>query len=260
MQSNHSDYDDASLDPAQGADTGPESIEQDPAQMPLNLATGGGDEAIPGLEEHSTFGQNKGINGFLLILLLLIIGGGTLWVMRMSGAMESSDPDLASAEKKINQALQRFGQNGEGNRPLKELFSETNEAISVFANDPVKSQINLGNVKKNPFELTGGEKNSKTVSNSGPTAEEQRRRERAMRLQELRRKAEQLELQSLLSGGEKSMAVISGEVVGEGDNVGPFTVSAISPYGVRLKAEGNTYTIRINPSKKNNNKSRRFRR
>jgi len=238
-------------------------VEQDPAQMPLNLATGSGaEESIPGLEEHSSFGKDKGINGFLLVFLLLAVGAGAIWVMRMSGAMDSSSPDLSDAEKRINEALQRFGDEGQSERgPLKKLFADTNEAITVFSEDPVQNQVDLNQVQKNPFELNAGQEPEETERDqpSGPSKEEQRRRERAMRIQALRNKAEGLELQSLLSG-QKSMAVISGEVVGVDDAVGPFTVHAISPYGVRLKAAGKTFTLRMDPSENSDSSSRRLRR
>ena len=262
MQSNYDPEDNANLDTPQHAGNGePDPVEQDPAQMPLSLSSGGGaEDPMGGMEDASAFGKDRGINGFLLLILLLAIGAGTLWVMRMSGAMESSDPELASAEKRINRALQRFGEDGKAKQPFKKLFADTNEAISVFSNDPVKSQIDLDNVQKNPFELPGRDKEkTEDTGSTGMTNKEKAARARELRLEALRRKAEQLTLQSLLSG-KRSMAVIDGKVVGKGDTVSEFEVTAISPYGVRLKAAGETFTLRLNPSKESNAPGRRRRR
>ena len=65
---------------------------------------------------------------------------------------------------------------------------------------------------------------------------------KAERLKQIKAELEGLKLQSLLSG-RKSLAVINGKVYNDGDNVGSFTITAINPTGVRLTADGNTYTL-----------------
>lgn len=233
------DEESAEIPAGVGPDTDGEG--ESPAEIPLTGSEDGFGEDFDafGIDD-SGAGSKSGVPaGVLLLGVVLAIGAGTLYFMRIGGnAGAADDPSAAAAEKTIEEALARLSNEPEARAELQSLFQDADQIVSVFTDDPASNQIAPDKLKKDPFELYVTNKPAEDESDSGPSAELQRQRQ-------LRAQFEKLKLQSLLSGATP-MAIISGETVREGDEVGPFKVRSISPYGVQLAAEGNTYTLRMN--------------
>jgi len=235
------DFEDETQDQTTGQVMPPE--EDAPTSMPLGI---GGDaplgESPLGLESSSGAKPNTGkTQSALIMLLVLIVAGGTLWTMRVTGGVEKMDSSVSVAEQKIEQALAKL--KGESkDSPLEqdnlnELFGDTEQVVAIFEDDPTKKQINVDNLSKNPFELVVTNKKddqTETVSAIDRLKDE--------RNKELKRELGKLELQSVLSGATP-LAVISGKVVRVGDTIGSFDVVGITQTGVKLSAESNRYTL-----------------
>lgn len=189
----------------------------------------------------------KSNHGALLIALVLAIGAGSLYAMRMAGGAMSGDGTIAEAEQRVEMALARLaGKENDGPDTdagrLAALFKDTDDVLAMFANDPTAKQVKVEQLQKNPFELTVVRKVSPD-SKDVETVD----REQELQMKRIRDELQRMDLQTIMSG-RVPMAVVSGKVVREGDQFGSFTVTAIRPQKVELSAEGNTYTLTMKES------------
>src|SRR5688500_870346 len=82
----------------------------DGSQMPLGL---GGEAGANGFESASVdSGPKRSINGFLMLVIILAVGGGGLFAMRMGNLIGPQDASAQATEKKIDEALKRFAVSG----------------------------------------------------------------------------------------------------------------------------------------------------
>jgi hypothetical protein len=216
--------------------------EDDPVQMPLGLGPVDGDLGADLSGAAEAMGPGKG-RGALLLVGVLLVAAGTLYGMRLTGGVDAHDAQTADAEKKIDQALKRFGAaDGSSVDPairqnIDAIFKDTETVLAKFGEDPTSKQVGLDHVQKNPFALV------LIKRESGPTAAVQAiDKVKEQRLKELRKELESLNLQSLMNG-KVALAVINGKVTREGDVIGSFTITSIAPSGVKLAADGNLYTL-----------------
>ena len=221
-----------------------DAIADSDAQLPLSMIAGENDAAaMPSFD--ASFAQKKSsMGGMMLIIMVLLIAAGVLGVMRMTGGVAGADKSLAEAEKKIDQALKKLAGTSEpGAAPaagIEAIFKDADSVVTMFASDPSQKQVAPEQLQKNPFELFVAAKPAGGTSDSAAAIDKMK----AERLKQIHKELEDLKLQSLLSG-RKSLAVINGKVYNEGDMVGSFTIVSISPSGVRLTADGNTYTLQM---------------
>lgn len=223
----------------------------DPNAMTLNMIAGDGGGDVTGFEDFSP-PKKSGSTGMLVLLLAVVVGGGALWAMRMAGSDEPVAAGGTEAEQKIEAALQRLSaQQGDGSADATEatrhaldmLFKDTDEVIAMFANDPTRNQVGLEDLQKNPFKLLVPRSESDSDEPEATPVDEAERA-RQQRLAELENERSRLKVQSVLTG-DPSVAVINDRVVQVGDEVGSFTVSSIGQQGVRLSAEGQTFTLKL---------------
>ncbi len=211
-------------------------------QMPLSMLTG--DQPLEGAGgfDNSAFAEKKsGLSGPALLVVLLIAAAGVLGAMRMTGGVPTADASIAEAERKIDQALQKLAtpaKAAQTNNKIQALLDDTDSIVTMFANDPSRKQVTVDQLAKNPFELFLVRKTEEAADPSAKVMDKLK----AERLKKLKDELAKLSVQSVLQG-RTSLAVVSGKVVREGESLGSFTVTQIGPFGVRLTAEGNTYTL-----------------
>lgn len=219
-----------------------DELTQADAQMPLSMLTADGEvPATPSFD--SSFAEKKSsMGGMMLLAMVLLVATGVLLAMRMTGGVAAMDTSIVAAEKKIDEALKKLSGQKAADAQAQQidtLFKDADAVVTMFASDPSQKQVTPDDLQKNPFEMfivakPGAGGNSDTAAAIDKM--------KAERLKQIKAELEQLKLQSLLNG-RKSLAVINGKVYNEGDVVGSFTITSISPSGVRLTADGNTYTL-----------------
>ncbi len=237
------------------------TVEDDAAQMPLNMLTGTGGGGGPRSENAApTIGDtgedfswvdaqpkkrssaNK--RGLMLLLAVAVIGGGVLYGMRLVGGSETRDPAADEAAKKIESVLAELANKssaGASNTNVNAMLQDSDKIISLFAADPTKKQIEVDQLQKNPFEIFVPR--AETVPGApAPAIVDAVDRVKEEKIRKIKLELETLKLQSLMSGNPP-LAVVSGKILREGDPIGPFVIAAIKPTGVTLTAEGNTYTL-----------------
>jgi hypothetical protein len=211
-------------------------------QMPLSMLTS--EQRVDGAAgfDSGAFAEKKsGVNGAMLLVVLLIAAAGVLGAMRMTSGVPTTDASIADAERKIDQALKKLAtpaRAAETNGKIQALLGDTDSIITMFANDPSRKQVSVDQLAKNPFELFVTRKAGSDTDPNVKVIDKLK----AERLKKLKDELAKLSVQSVLQG-RTSLAVVSGKVLREGDSVGSFTVTQIGPFGVRLTADGNTYTL-----------------
>ena len=105
--------------------------------------------------------------------------------------------------------------------------------------DPSKKQVSLEQVQKNPFVLHSLPTGQEETAVPAISREEQQRQ---LMLQRFRQELGGYELQTIVEG-RTPMAVVSGNVVKRGDDLGSFKVVAIEPQRIVLTVDGNFYQL-----------------
>lgn len=222
---------------------------QDESDKSLSLM--GGIVRPEGLPEMDEFGLDSGkpqrkvlTQGTMLMLLVFVIAAGTLWGMRLSQREAAASKSSKEVEKKIDDALKKFGAATGPQAPMNptdidKILEGTDAIVEVFATDAVQRQVPIEQIKKNPFVLPifGS-------AQSGPDPLEMEGMA-AMRQQEtLRREMEGMKLQSIVLGAVP-VAIIDGELVQVGQHLGSFVVRRINQMSVDLEFGGQVLVLKM---------------
>ncbi|MFG0275549.1 MAG: hypothetical protein ACF8QF_10870, partial [Phycisphaerales bacterium] len=187
------------------------------------IAEEGADDPLAGMSGGQA--GRSGVGGGMLVLLgVIVVAGGTLFMMRKYG----QGPGVSIADVKIDYPLgQQPGADGDHKRVLDDLKT-IDETVP----------IPLVEVRQNPFEMVGEAPDAEEVVRTGETEADRLRREAEARRARVQAAFEKLQLATVLSGSSP-VARISGETVRVGDTVGEFfTVVAIHDRSVDLRADG----------------------
>lgn len=218
----------------------PSAEDESQHTMPLlgALGGGGGASASAGDDDlaFDSADENKRIatQSALLIAIVAVIAGGVLFGMRLTTG--GNTVQAATEQLSIVQSFIRKADNPELVDPndaqhpknLAGMFADTDTIVSKIATDYPEKAVPLEEVQKNPFELIY----IASADEANPTdfAEKQR----IETLRRLEGEFRQLELQSIMGSGRRSVAVIDGEFYRLGARIGSFRVAGIKAGRVGL--------------------------
>ncbi len=210
----------------------------DEQQEPQSLSLLGGVAQADDLDEFEDLddaGQSKwsGRGATVLLLVLVLVGAGLLYGMRsMQGDL--SQGVAGEVELKIERALAKLNdpENMSEDDPLRPtnltaLFESTEAAVSMFAADLTEQQVPVEYIKQNPF----------TFSDSDAPAATNRDGAREQWRQDVQQQAGRLNLQSVTRGQRGPIAIIDGQFVRPGEQVGPFLVTEIKPEQLKVELQ-----------------------
>ena len=217
--------------------TAPELDEQESA-APLMSAMNQDRSIEDDLAEHSSEAEQKRIatQSALLIAIVAVVAGGILFTMKVSTGGQAATASAASMAK-----IETFLQKAEQPELLSETdpmhpknleaMFETSAIVQKIATDYSEKGVEIDELQKNPFAMVGPAKKEAAVADTSEA-------DRTRRLGELRREAEDLDLQSMMGSGSRSVAVIDGKFYRVGDQLGSFKVARMAPGKVLLVPEG----------------------
>ncbi|MCC6581604.1 MAG: hypothetical protein IT440_14320 [Phycisphaeraceae bacterium] len=183
--------------------------------------------------------------GTLLLLLIVVIAGGTLYAMRQSTRGMWGDVVSTDVEAKVEAALARFAGHPEAGAKVGAWFEDSSVFVRLFDYDVAQRQVPLEQVRKNPFRLVLAAEPARSVR---PGDDNQAKTQaRAQRKQKLELELKTYNLQTVMRG-RIPVAIVSGQFVRQGQSLGSFTVKAIDQMSVRLEADNEEYTLNMNTS------------
>lgn len=167
-------------------------------------------------------------SGMLLLVLVVILGAGGIYGMRISGAKISVGAAANQFEQKVDQALKRLSSpataavDPASRDNVKTLLRDSDAIMQVLDSDPTELQVPVSHVKQNPFVLLGESKPAATTAKSEDNGDKTRKAE----LDKLDREAAGLALQTVMRG-RVPLAIINGEMYQAGQSVGSFEIARI---------------------------------
>lgn len=191
---------------------------------------------------------------FIVICFVVALAAGSLLIMRKAGAINLVQTVMAQ-ELLIEEALARMqtaqeDMDGDSDSALASMFNNADDVVQLFLDDPTSRQVPLENVAKNPFKFVqmAGESHDTGPEHADQAAAGRMQlQQKQQRQRVLHDELSRLTLQTVMTGSFP-MAMISDQVVREGDRVGSFMIASIKPRAIELVAEGNTYTLWMNES------------
>ncbi len=192
---------------------------------PQNAAAGEGPEA----QEYLTVAANSQSlrRSTMLVAILVVIGLVCLLVMiRRSQPQAAAATENQGDQTKIEAAISRLT----GVRS--EMVGRADEIVKKFYEFSDVTQVRVGELVKNPFEVEGF---SKDLSKAGASAEDPQAQAELIRRQRLQQQASTLKLLSIMrseQGGTSCM--INDQILRQGDAIGGFLITRIGTNFVEL--------------------------
>jgi hypothetical protein len=201
----------------------------------LASALGNGETAfVTGAEE------KKPINRTLLAIAgAMILGGGALYYahVRQGPAAASAAPVMSTADAK--KRISQFLDNGNGNvKVMEQMLHNTEKVVQQFAKYPSVTQVPLGELKTNPF------RQSSATPKDESTDPDLKKKLEAQRQAALKN-VQNLQLQSVMKGEQRSTCMINNTLYREGQTVDDFFIEKINPNSVVVRSNEYRFELRM---------------
>ena len=200
------------------------------------------DGNVEGEESFSFESDSKPRNTTALLFLgLLMIGGGTLYVMRMKGGPQAAaaSVETTAAVETINQFLTEGDKNI---LAMREMLKNTEKIVQQFVSAPTVPDIDL---MTNPFKLRKGDGQKDAAAESEAARQKRLAAEKDAEKKEIVKAVGDLRVQSILNGRTPT-CMINSKMYVEGQEVGGFTLEKIKPESVIVKQKEYKFELRIN--------------
>ncbi len=172
-------------------------------------------------------------------LMIGLYGTGILGVYLLS---LRTGPKAASAEEQATTAKVEVLLNMDRDANAQPKLDETASVVDTFYYEAEQRQIPLRLLVGNPFLYVPpgiGDPNEEDPNVSVTRTDKEKERERMMAV------ARSLQLQSVLSKGERAMAIISGNLVAEGQSINGWTVKSIQSKEVFLEWKDEKFVLKM---------------
>jgi len=193
-----------------------------------------------GYEEKPMRTGNPAARGNMLLVGLLAAGIAAVFFLSTRQGPEAASASTELAEKKVDLALAEFSKAkaAVGNKDTKKA-----RVLAILNYKMAERQIPSEYVRGNPFAFVPP--GAQTVD-SGQSQEDGARAIAARnQLSSAMSAAKNLELQSVLTGGSKPIAIISEKLLREGQTIDGWTVTEIRPRRVRLQWKNHTHVLNL---------------
>jgi hypothetical protein len=197
----------------------------DDAPVDAILDDGTGDTAFVATEEKQPIGKGT----VAMFVILALAGAGTYFMYLRTGPQSAT----AATDPKAQQVITRYMTDREKNLAgMKKMLRDTETVVKQFLKYPSVQQVPLADLTGNPFRIAvSGEK---TTASLNLDAERERKKREEERLAVLHA-VNNLQLQSVMSGGARSSCMINNALYTEGQQVEEFTVEKVSPNSVIVR-------------------------
>ena len=176
------------------------------------------------------------LNGNLGLLLMFAAGIGAIYLLSLRKGPASATADLRTAELQVDEAISRFGLRGDAKT------TSASAVVSQFYLQTKQRQIPADQLGQNPFVFRMPNQPVVTPEDAGQTkADEEVEKADAEAMEEVRL----LQLQSILSGANGATAMISSNLLTEGQKIRGWTLTKIEGDRVILQFKENQHILRL---------------
>ncbi len=171
----------------------------------------------------------------VLLAVVFVAGVGSLYLLSRGGTPEVASADQKLAELRVDSALPQL-------LKLSAKSDRAMEVVNTFYYQAKQRQIPMSNLKSNPFVFRPPWPLKATTLPKGtprPAAKVEKKPQ-----QELE-DVKKLVLQSVLVGSREPMAMISNNLLTEGQKISGWTVTRIEPRKVTLTWQDKTYVLQM---------------
>jgi len=176
------------------------------------------------------------LNGNLGLLLMFAAGIGAIYLLSLRKGPASATADLRTAELQVDEAISRFGLKGDAKT------TSASAVVSQFYLQTKQRQIPADQLGQNPFVFRMPNQPVVTPEDAGQTkADEEVEKADAEAMEEVRL----LQLQSILSGANGATAMISSNLLTEGQKIRGWTLTKIEGDRVILQFKENQHILRL---------------
>ena len=157
------------------------------------------------------------------------LGGGALYFnhVRQGPASAGAAPVMSTADAK--KRISQFLDNGKGNvKVMEQMLHNTEKVVQQFQNYPSVTQVPLGELKTNPFRQTSA------VAKDEANDPDLKKKLEAQRQAALKN-VQNLQLQSVMKGEQRSTCMINNTLYREGQTVDEFFIEKINPNSVVVR-------------------------
>jgi hypothetical protein len=185
----------------------------------------------------SAAGKLLANKGNLLLAGLFAGGIFLVYLLSLRGGPSTANAEQQQVELQVETALSQFSANGR-----KEESRKAREVVGSFYREARQRQVPIKQLSGNPFVYKSPGPAEAAPVKAQPAQEETIA---ARNLGEALDAARQLVLQSVLTGEHGNTAMISNNLLTEGQTLGDWTVSKIEPRRVVLTFRGQEFVLRM---------------
>jgi hypothetical protein len=176
-------------------------------------------------------------HGNLLVPALFVAGIVAVYLLGLRVGPREASADEQQNEMRVETALVRLDQFADDGR-------DAETVVRSFYTDTSRRQIPLGDLARNGFVFDPRDATGESQPDHRNAISETRAGGSSALHQAVAR-AKRLKLQSVLSGRNGSKALISDNLLSEGQTIDGWTVSKINPRNVVLTWEGHQYVLEM---------------
>jgi len=174
---------------------------------------------------------NHGTIFLLLSCVLAVVG---IYFFSTRYQPKEASAEAKAVEAQVDQALQKFV-NRQEQAKTKQLFTNSEKMVQAFYEYPVKQQVPVDELQKNPFSRYEGVEEEAPVNSS---------KEKERLLKELDQQLGELDLQSVVQTDRGARCLIDGRIYQKGQVIdGAFTIESIEKEQVKLSAQGFEFSL-----------------
>ena len=169
-------------------------------------------------------------NSTILVAILVVVGLGGLGYMIHQSRLQPASAQTSNSERnKIEDAITRLTGGSS------EMVTRTNEIVDKFYEFSDVFQVGVSELVKNPFEV---EVVPKEIKDEVAMAQDDAEKQRLIREQKIKKKAESLKLLSVLRSEDSDACMINDQILHKGDMLEGFQVTEIGAASVLLTWRG----------------------
>lgn len=179
-----------------------------------------------------------------LVIGLFLAGIAAVYLLSLRGGPAEASAEQRAAEQQVESALDQLGRLPSGSTPGSKRAMEV---VNTFYYEASQRQIPPDQLRDNPFCFHAPSR-VETPAKTAPDPEPQtdpKVAAREKRLSEAMQAARSLQLQSILKGGDGAKALISNNLLSEGDLIQGWTIRKIESKQVLLDWKEHTYVLEM---------------